>query len=353
MENVRLFNEEKENIREYSSGKRIKVSTAKLDILKGKFRTFLESNKSVELPKVELEEASLSTPAFKAPEVDETFFNINEEVKKPEVRTYEEVRKSLERKPYSFEVEEKEEKPVKEESVVKEEPVKTSKEYVVPSIKSSTNVGDRSLKIRQMSESADPNSVVGKVLINGVSKLDENKNEIARIKANIERLESTISDLEKQKEAVSGGKQEIEDILSKTMTVSLTEIREASKLDSSERAKRELDKIKASIDELERIKSEEETRLQKLEQEKTGLEEERSRQKTRLMSAERNGIEICDTIEKDLTTAGQIEKLEKEREALEKQLSLTSEEEPKKPVNIVNPFDKMRMMEEDTYHRTI
>lgn len=347
MENVRLFNEEKENIREYSSGKRIKVSTTKLDILKGKFRTFLESDKSVELPKVELEEVSLSTPAFKAPEVEEAFFNVNEEVKKPEVRTYEEVRKSLERKPYSFEVEEKEEKPVKEE------PVKTPKEYVVPSIKSPTNVGDRSLKIRQMSESADPNSVVGKVLINGVSKLDENKNEIARIKANIERLESTISDLEKQKEAVSGGKQEIEDILSKTMTVSLTEIREASKLDSSERAKRELDKIKASIDELERIKSEEEARLQKLEQEKTGLEEERSRQKTRLMSAERNGIEICDTIEKDLTTAGQIEKLEKERLALEKQLSLTSEEEPKKPVNIVNPFDKMRMMEEDTYHRAI
>lgn len=357
MENVKLINEEVENLREYSSGKRIKVSSSKLAELKTKF---------AKVPrKVEVEEVALAEPVVSNVEmektVDESFFGPIHETTKPvnrETRTYEEVRKSLERQPYSFEKPKEEvpvyTAPVKEEKEEKSSTLKTN-EYTVPSIKSSTNVGDRSLKIRKMSESVDPASVVGKVLINGVSKLDANKDEIAKIKLNIERLEKNISDLEKQKEVVSGGKQDIEEILSKTATVSLAEIREAAKLDSSERAKRELDKIKASIDELQRIKTEEENKLEGLEQEKTRLEQERAQQKTRLMSAERNGIEICDTIERDLTTAGQIEKLEQEKATLERQLSLTKVEEPKKPIGIVNPFDKMRMFEEeakDNYRRT-
>lgn len=345
MENVILIDENLNNVREYSSGKRIKVSNIKLNELKAKFanRINLKEEKVVEpvLPKTMMEEV-----------VEESFFEpIKETVKQEykETKSYDEIRKAFERKPYSFEEPtEKANTPVKEEN---NESLNKPIEYSVPNIKSPTNVGDRSLKIRQMSENVDPNSVVGKVLINGVSRLDENKNEIAKIKINIERLEQAINDLEKQKEAVSGGKQEIEDILSRTATVSLSEIREAAKLDSSERAKRELDKIKASIDTLQAIKAEEEERLSSLEQEKIKLEEERSRQKTRLMSAERNGIEICDTIEKDLTTAGQIERLEKEREALEKQLSLTTAEEPKKPVEITNPFDRMRMASDEVKKR--
>lgn len=345
MENIILIDDELNNAREYSSGKRIKVSSGKLNELKKKYvkeKIKLEENKvkEPEVPNIMMEEV-----------VEESFFEPIKNNSKPEIKetkTYDEIRKTLERKPYSFEEENNEINSVSNEPA---EQVKKQTEYSVPNIKSSTNVGDRSLKIRKMSESVDPNTVVGKVLINGVSRLDENKNEIAKIKINIERLEQAISDLERQKEAVSGGKSEIEDILSKTATVSLTEIREAAKLDSSERAKKELDKIKESIDALQRIKSEEEEKLSSLEQEKTKLEEERSRQKTRLMSAERNGIEICDTIEKDLTTAGQIERLEREREALEKQLSLTREEEPKKPVDITNPFDRMRMATEEVKSR--
>ncbi len=338
MENVKLIRSEEVDFREYSSGKRIKVSSGKLAVLREKF---------AKVPsKVETEEVKLAEPVVpetkKEKVLDEAFFNPTSEQSKPVYeapRPYEGTRTTYERQPYSFE------RPVREEEPKK---VEKPREYTVPDIKSPVNVGDRSERIRKMSETADPLSVVGKVLINGVSKLDANKNEIAKIKANIEGIETTIRNLERQKEVISGGKQDIEDILSKTATVSLAEIKEAASLDSSERAKRELDKIKESIDNLQRIKSEEEIKLEKLEQEKARLEQEKAQQKTRLMSAEKNGIELCNTIERDLTTAGQIEKLEKEKETLEKQLSLTSAEEPKKPVDVFNPFEKMRIMEEET-----
>lgn len=345
MENVKLVNNDNVDFKEYSSGKRIKVSESKLKVLVDKFLTNMDKSaeKFVEVSNVETtaQEVKVQKPTIssidKEKQIDDFFFNSSLEKQKPSMEVRKPYEMNRENKPYSFE------RQIKEES----NKIVRPKEYTVPDIKSPVNIGDRSEKIRKMSESADPKSVVGKVLINGVSKLDENKNEIAKIKKSIDNIESTITDLEKQKEVISGGKQDIEDILSKTATVSLTEIREAASLDSSQRAQRELNKIKESIDNLQRIKSEEEEKLRKLEENKLKLEQERAQQKTRLMSAEKNGIELCNTIERDLNTADQIEKLEKEKETLEKQLSITTAESPKKPVSVYNPFEKMRVMEEE------
>ena len=202
-----------------------------------------------------------------------------------------------------------------------------------------------------MLKTVDSTTMAGKVLVNGVNKLDKNKEEIIKIKTHIEQIEGKIIQLEKARDSIATGKQDIEDLLSKTTQISLAEIREAANLDSSERANRELDRIKESIDNLRIIKEEEETKLSTLASEREKLEAEKAQQKTKLMSAERNNIEICDSIERDLGTASEIERLEREKQQLASRLSLV-EEEPKKVTSISNPFEKMRIMEEEVSSET-
>lgn len=328
MENVRLFRNQSIDLREQTSGKKIKVSGDKLKTLLGiVVDTPIKKESLTE--DFEHEIAAFEVPMEPEPVIDRSFFG---PTIKSEVKT----------EPKMVEPE------VKPEPVVipeKKEVVKP-REYVVPDIKSSTNRGDRSEEFRKMLKNVDSSTVVGQVLISGVSRLDKNRDDIAKIKAYIEELDAKIVNLEKAKSSISTGKQDIEDLLSKTTQISLAEIRAAANLDSSERANRELAKIKESIDNIQKIKNEEENKLKQLIGETERLEAEKAQQQTKLMSAEKNNIEICDSIERDLGTASQIERLEREKQQLASKLSLVSEE-PKKVVDISNPFERMRVVEEE------
>lgn len=332
MENVILFRNQSVDVMEQTSSKKIKVSRDKLRTLLGiSVEPVVE--KSTLNDSFEQEIAAFEMPTEPEPVIDRSFFG-------PEIKSEVKTEPKMEMPKVT---------PVVD--APKKEEIAKSKQYVVPDIKSSTNRGDRSEEFRRMLKNVDSTTVVGKVLVSGVNKLDRNKEKIIEIKTSIERLEQQILKLEQAKDSIATGKQDIEDLLSKTTQISLAEIREAANLDSSERANRELEKIRESIGNLQIIKEEEEAKLNELISEREKLEAERAQQKTKLMSAERNSVEICDSIERDLGTASQIERLEKEKQQLASKLSLV-EEEPKKVTSVVNPFDKMRVMEEEVSNET-
>ena len=234
--------------------------------------------------------------------------------------------------------------------------------YMNPDIKShgnTLNVEGKIKKLMAEANEADETTILGQVLLGGVSRIEAVKKEIERLDIKTSKINEVIERLMNDKGVAQRENKKLEDSLSKTQKIDLGEIQNAIAL-------RAVDSINKGIEELEGQKIESDKNIDEIDgkianqnEEKSLLEEEKKNKQNEL-------YEVCRDVEQQKQLANEYikkqDKVSKEQEELNELYSnmtlvkeynspsvnddLLREEEPKKVVNISNPFDRIRDLEE-------
>lgn len=240
--------------------------------------------------------------------------------------------------------------------------------YMNPDIKShgnTLNVEGKIKKLMAEADEADATTILGQVLLGGVSRIESVKKEIEGLNIKTSKINEVIEGLMNDKGVAQRENKKLEDSLSRTQKIDLGEIQNAIALKA-------VDSINKGIEELEgqKIKSDRnideiDGRIANQNEEKALLEEEKKNKQNEL-------YEVCRDVEQQKQLANEYikkqDKVSKEQEELNELYSnmtlvkeynspsandsLLKEEEPKKVVNISNPFDRIRDLEEPITSRT-
>jgi hypothetical protein len=240
--------------------------------------------------------------------------------------------------------------------------------YMNPDIKShgnTLNVEGKIKKLMAEANEADETTILGQVLLGGVSRIEAVKKEIEGLDIKTSKINEVIERLMNDKGVAQRENKKLEDSLSRTQKIDLGEIRNAIAL-------RAVDSINKGIEELEGQKIKSDKNIDEIDgkiadqnEEKTLLEEEKKNKQNEL-------YEVCRDVEQQKQLANEYikkqDKVSKEQEELNELYSnmtlvkeynspsvnddLLKEEEPKKVVNISNPFDRIRDLEEPITSKT-
>ena len=198
----------------------------------------------------------------------------------------------------------------------------------VPDIKSvsnTLNVDTKIEKLKKEASSADKDSIIGKVLLGGVSKIEQVEREISDLDERNMKISGIIDELMTKKNLAQRNNKALENEMSKTMKIDLTKIQDAIALEAARG-------INQGISVLETRKTESDKVIDDIEDNKVKASEYMKR------SSELESLKEKHEREEEKIQSGISE--------LYSSLSLI-DEEPKKVSSISNPFDRVRSMEEE------
>ncbi len=230
----------------------------------------------------------------------------------------------------------------------------------VPDIKSvsnTLNVDIKIEKIKKEAETADKNTILGKVLLGGVSKIEQVEREIDDLDERNMKISGIIDELMTRKNLAQRDNKALENEMGKTMKIDLTKIQDEIALNAAKN-------INESISVLEGRKTESDKVIDDIEEKIIVQKQEKASVAETKKSKENELYEICREIEDNKVKANEYMKRSSELESLKEKhereeekiksgiselyssLSLI-EEEPKRVNSISNPFDRVRSMEEE------
>lgn len=258
---------------------------------------------------------------------------------------------------------------VKEEKIapVYHEPKTYYNGGVVPSIKSSENIGDKAEKYKKLATTVDRNTYFGKVLLNGVVQIKKLETLVEDIEKKIEASKAVIEQLDNKKAIEMSDKKVIENVLEQTTRINLNDIKAAASKDKFTKVNSELSRIRESLGSIDEVVKESDTKIAEIESEKSRENSNISSYERQLKAVKDEKKDTCDKLEDDLIKADKVDKTieaeAKAKEEAEKRLNdlynekqkiladisfLTTSEEPKEVKEIRNnPFDSIRVMEEE------
>lgn len=236
----------------------------------------------------------------------------------------------------------------------------------VPDIKSvsnTLNVDTKIEKIKKEAMDADKDSIIGKVLLSGVSKIEQVEREITNLDEKNTKISGIIEELMTKKNLAQRDNKALENEMSKTMKIDLTKIQDAIALEAARGINQGISVLENRKSESDRVIDEIEDKIVTQKEEKTSIAETKK-------SKENELYEICREIEDNKVKASEYmkrsseleslrEKHEREEEKIQSGISeLYSslsliEEEPKKVTNISNPFDKVREIQDEVEIRSV
>ena len=224
----------------------------------------------------------------------------------------------------------------------------------VPDIKSvsnTLNIDTKIEKLKKEAAEADKDSIVGKVLLSGVSKIEQVEREISNLDERNMKISGIIEELMTKKNLAQRDNKALENEMSKTMKIDLTKIQDAIALDAARN-------INESIIILYGIKSDSDRTIDDIEDKIVVQKQEKASVAESKKSKENELYEICREIEDNKVKAGECMKRSSELESLKQKhereeekiqsgiselyssLSLIDEEPPKKVASISNPLDR-------------
>lgn len=230
----------------------------------------------------------------------------------------------------------------------------------VPDIKSvsnTLNVDTKIEKLKKEASSADKDSIIGKVLIGGVSKIEQVEREISDLDERNMKISGIIDELMTKKNLAQRNNKALENEMSKTMKIDLTKIQDAIALEAARGINQGISVLETRKTESDKVIDDIEDKIVVQKQEKASVAETKK-------SKENELYEICREIEDNKVKASEYMKRSSELESLKEKhereeekiqsgiselyssLSLI-DEEPKKVSSISNPFDRVRSMEEE------
>lgn len=230
----------------------------------------------------------------------------------------------------------------------------------VPDIKSvsnTLNVDTKIEKLKKEASSADKDSIIGKVLLGGVSKIEQVEREISDLDERNMKISGIIDELMTKKNLAQRNNKALENEMSKTMKIDLTKIQDAIALEAARGINQGISVLETRKTESDKVIDDIEDKIVVQKQEKASVAETKK-------SKENELYEICREIEDNKVKASEYMKRSSELESLKEKhereeekiqsgiselyssLSLI-DEEPKKVSSISNPFDRVRSMEEE------
>ena len=230
----------------------------------------------------------------------------------------------------------------------------------VPDIKSVSNTLNVDIKIEKLkkeAETADKNTILGKVLLGGVSKIEQVEREINDLDERNMKISGIIDELMTRKNLAQRDNKALENEMGKTMKIDLTKIQDEIALNAAKN-------INENISVLEGRKTESDKAIDDIEEKIIVQKQEKASVAETKKSKENELYEICREIEYNKDKANEYMKRSSELESLKEKhereeekiksgiselyssLSLI-EEEPKRVNSISNPFDRVRSMEEE------
>lgn len=230
----------------------------------------------------------------------------------------------------------------------------------VPDIKSvsnTLNVDTKIEKLKKEAAAADKDSIIGKVLLGGVSKIEQVEREISDLDERNMKISGIIEELMTKKNLAQRDNKALENEMSKTMKIDLTKIQDAIALEAARGINQGISVLETRKTESDKVIDDIEDKIVVQKQEKASVAETKK-------SKENELYEICREIEDNKVKASEYMKRSSELESLKEKhereeekiqsgiselyssLSLI-DEEPKKVTNISNPFDRVRSMEEE------
>ena len=230
----------------------------------------------------------------------------------------------------------------------------------VPDIKSvsnTLNVDTKIEKLKKEASTADKDSIIGKVLLGGVSKIEQVEREISDLDERNMKISGIIEELMTKKNLAQRDNKALENEMSKTTKIDLSKIQDAIALEAAKGINQGISVLETRKSESDKVIDEIEDKIVVQKQEKTSVAETKKTKENEL-------YEICREIEDNKVKANEYmkraseleslkEKHEREEEKIQSGISeLYSslsliEEEPKKVSSISNPFDRVRSMEEE------
>lgn len=227
----------------------------------------------------------------------------------------------------------------------------------IKSISNTLNVDTKIEKLKKEAATADKDSIIGKVLLGGVSKIEQVEREISDLDERNMKISGIIEELMTKKNLAQRDNKALENEMSKTMKIDLTKIQDAIALEAARG-------INQGISVLETRKTESDKAIDDIEDKIVIQKQEKNSIADTKKIKENELYEICREIEDNKVKASEYMKRSSELESLKEKhereeekiqsgiselyssLSLI-DEEPKKVTNISNPFDRVRSMEEE------
>lgn len=364
MENLRIIEFNEQNVVEANEAKKIKTRASDYKHIKAK-GVVVPSVKQEEITKeVRMEEV---TPSWEMPVVESPVENPRPlpEWKDTTPAPVKEVKMETPR--YEWQ-----ERPaVQEEKIAPVYHEERQRTYynggVVPSIKSSENIGDKAEKYKKLATTVDQNTYFGKVLLNGVVQIKKLETLVEDIEKKIEASKAVIEQLDNKKAIEMSDKKVIENVLEQTTRINLNDIKTAASKDKFTKVNSELSRIRKSLGSIDEVVKESDTKIAEIEDEKSRENSNISNYERQLKAVKEEKKDTCDKLEDDLIKADKVDKTieaeAKAKEEAEKRLNdlynekqkiladisfLTTSEEPKEVKEIKNnPFDSIRVMEEE------
>lgn len=227
----------------------------------------------------------------------------------------------------------------------------------IKSISNTLNVDTKIEKLKKEAATADKDSIIGKVLLGGVSKIEQVEREISDLDERNMKISGIIEELMTKKNLAQRDNKALENEMSKTMKIDLTKIQDAIALEAARGINQGISVLETRKTESDKAIDDIEDKIVIQKQEKISIADTKKIKENEL-------YEICREIEDNKVKASEYMKRSSELESLKEKhereeekiqsgiselyssLSLI-DEEPKKVTNISNPFDRVRSMEEE------